>query len=178
MNYAKLTIIILFCCCSCEASAPDINPYPFSGSIPPPAGYFRTSGNDAFTAWLRAIPLKRDRTVYLFNGELKRNQQAQFAVLNISVSHQDLQQCADAVMRLRSEYLYSRKDYGNICFYTNQGVRLSFLEWTRGRRFRLAGDRLNPYRLPVQRHCEDRACFDEFLQIVFSYCGTLSLEKQ
>ncbi len=79
-------------------------------------------------------------------------------------------------MRLRSEYLYSQKDYGNICFYTNQGVRLSFLEWSNGRRFHLAGGRLTPYQ--AQRHCTDRACFDEYLQTVFSYCGTLSLEKQ
>ncbi|HEY8970980.1 MAG TPA: DUF4846 domain-containing protein, partial [Puia sp.] len=26
--------------------------------------------------------------------------------------------------------------------------------------------------------CEDRACFDEYLLTVFSYCGTLSLERQ
>ena len=178
MNRVKFTILIVFCCCSCSAGDPGINPYPLSGSIPPPAGYHRTSDNDPFTAWLRAIPLKRDRTVRLFDGSLKKNQQAQFAVLDVSVGNQDLQQCADAVMRLRSEYLHSRKDDGNICFYTNQGVRLSFLEWTRGRRFHLTGGRLTPYQLQVQRHCEDRACFDEYLQTVFAYCGTLSLEKQ
>lgn len=137
MNRVKFTILIVFCCCSCSAGDPGINPYPLSGSIPPPAGYHRTSDNDPFTAWLRAIPLKRDRTVRLFDGSLKKNQQAQFAVLDVSVGNQDLQQCADAVMRLRSDY-----------------------------------------QLQVQRHCEDRACFDEYLQTVFAYCGTLSLEKQ
>lgn len=35
--------------------------------------------------------------VKLFNGNLKRNQQAHFGILNIDVGKKDLQQCADAV---------------------------------------------------------------------------------
>ena len=38
---------------------------------------------------------KKDKTVYLFDGSQKINQQAQFAVLNISVGKKNLQQCAD-----------------------------------------------------------------------------------
>jgi len=178
MNPAKLTIIILFCCCSCSAGDPGVNPYPFVNAIPPPAGYHRMTASDPFAAWLRTIPLKKDRTVHLFNGALKRNQQAQFAVLDVSVGRQDLQQCADAVMRLRAEYLYARKDYASICFYTQQGVSLNFLEWAHGRRFRLTGGKLTPFSIPGPTPCEDRACFDGFLQMVFSYCGTLSLERQ
>jgi len=178
MNRANLAIIILFCCCTCSAGDPAVNPYPTTGAIPPPAGYHRTMDNDPFSAWLRTVPLKKDRTVHLFNGALKRNQEAQFAVLDVSVGHQDLQQCADAVMRLRAEFLYARKDYAAICFYTQQGLRLNFLEWAHGRRFRLAGDKLVTCSTSGPTHCEDRACFDNFLQMVFSYCGTLSLEKQ
>jgi hypothetical protein len=174
MNLAKLTIIIFSCCYSPAV----LNPYPIIGAIPPPGGYQRTTDNDPFTAWLRALPLKKDRAVHLFNGALKRNQEAQFAVLDISVGRQDLQQCADAIMRLRAEFLYARKDYNAICFFTQQGIALNFLEWTRGRRFRLTGDKLTAWSLPGHHQCEDRACFDEYLQMVFSYCGTLSLEKQ
>jgi hypothetical protein len=79
MNPAKLTIIILFCCCS-----PDINPYPVVNAIPPPTGYRRTTNNDPFSAWLCTIPLKKDRIVHLFNGSPKHSQEAQFAVLDIS----------------------------------------------------------------------------------------------
>jgi len=174
MNLAKLTIIIFSCCCTPVV----LNPYPIIGAIPPPGGYQRPADIDPFTAWLRALPLKKDRAVHLFNGALKRNQEAQFAVLDVSVGRQDLQQCADAVMRLRAEFLYARKEYRSICFYTQQGIALNFLEWTRGRRFRLTGDQLVAWSLPGHHQCEDRACFDEYLQMVFSYCGTLSLEKQ
>src|SRR5882757_2828397 len=173
MTPAKLTIIIFFCSCTS-----DLNPYPVVSAIPPPAGYRRPAENDPFSTWLRTIPLKKDRIVHLFNGVPKRNQEAQFAVLDVSVGHQDLQQCADAVMRLRAEFLYARKEYDAICFYTRQGISLNFLEWTRSRRFRLIGGRLEAYTVSGHKPCEDRACFDEYLQMVFSYCGTLSLEKQ
>jgi hypothetical protein len=181
----KGSIIIFFFGCS-DLYSPG-NPYPSIESIPPPAGYRRmAAGKGAFGEWLRQIPLKKDRTVYLFDGTPKRNQDAQFAVLNISVGHTDLQQCADAVMRLRAEFLYSQKDFADINFYTQQGTRLNFREWAGGRRFRLSGDRLVQYVVhsgaasdpAAGSSCEDRDCFSAYLETVFSYCGTLSLEKQ
>jgi hypothetical protein len=135
------------------------NPYPTIGAIPLPTGFHRISAPErSFCTWLRNVPLKKDRTVYLFDGTPKRNQDAQFAVLDISVGHTDLQQCADAVMRLRAEYLYASGDLQKIEFKTGQGVRLNFLEWC-------TGDRA-------------RRRFDRYLKRVFEYCGTWSLERQ
>jgi hypothetical protein len=157
-----------------------INPYPAIGSIPLPVGYHRLPADqDSFAAWLRKVGLKKDRTVYLYDGSPKLNQDAQFAVLDVSVGHTDLQQCADAVMRLRSEFLYARKDFINIDFYTEQGVRLNFLHWANGERFRLVNGRLVKYTLPgSDRYCDNRACFNAYLETVFSYCGTRTLERQ
>ncbi|MBK8089321.1 MAG: hypothetical protein IPK31_16040 [Chitinophagaceae bacterium] len=71
-----------------------------------PAGYDRVElSTGSFGNFLRNQPLKQDKTVYLYNGSPKYNQRAQYAVLNVSVGSRDLQQCADAVMRLRAEYL-------------------------------------------------------------------------
>ncbi|HET6255963.1 MAG TPA: DUF4846 domain-containing protein [Puia sp.] len=134
------------------------NPYPTIGAIPAPAGYHRvTEAQGSWGAWLRTIPLKRTLTVHLYNGMPKRNQDAQFAVLDVPVGNEDLQQCADAVMRLRAEYLYSRGDYGDITFYSEQGVRFNFAEWSADHR---------------------RPAFDRYLRKVFSYCSTRTLARQ
>jgi len=62
-------------------------------------------------------PFKKNKTVYLYDGSVKRNQAAQFAVLDISTGNKDLQQCADAVMRLRARFLFATQQYDHIIFY-------------------------------------------------------------
>jgi hypothetical protein len=108
----------------------------------------------SFTEWLRQVPLKSSSTVYLYNGQPKQNQSAQFAVLDISVGDKDLQQCADAVMRLRAEYLYSQGLFLQIVFTDNEGTSYHFKP---------------PY---------NRANFSTYLQRVFGMCGSASLAKQ
>src|SRR5262245_42568585 len=73
------------------------------GDIPLPENYDRLPlPASSFGQWMRKLPLKKDTKVYLYNGTLKGNQSAQYAVLDLSVGTKDLQQCADAVMRLRA----------------------------------------------------------------------------
>jgi hypothetical protein len=147
-------------CSICQSRS--ANPYATVGVIPLPAGCHRLpAGQNSFAVWLRATPLKKDRTVYLYDGTPKRYQGAQFAVLDISVGHTDLQQCADAVMRLRAEYLFANRDWDAICFYTEQGHRLNFSEWA--------------HRRPDSA---TRKSFDAYLIKVFTYCSTRTLEKQ
>jgi hypothetical protein len=114
--------------------------------IPVPAG--------SFGKWLQSVPLRKDDHVYLYNGLLKRNQTAQFAVLDISVGKKDLQQCADAVMRLRAEYLFSEKRFGEIRFSDNAG---KIYEW---------------------KGNNNSIKFANYLEQVFGFCGSASLEKQ
>lgn len=123
--------------------------------IPLPAGYKRAQIiQGSFAAWLKNIALKKDRTVYRFDGSRKPYQSAQFAVLDISVGKNDLQQCADAVMRLRAEYLFSRNRFSDIVFSDNNGTKYNFRE---------------PY---------NRINFDRYLNRVFGMCGSASLAKQ
>ena len=133
----------------------NINPYPSIAAIPLPPGYKRITVQDnSFAAWLQQVNLKKDKTVYLFNGDRKSNQSAQFAVLDISTGDKDLQQCADAVMRLRAEYLFAAKKYDSILFTDNEGKAYHFTE---------------PYN---SNHLHT------YLQTVFGMCGSASLSKQ
>lgn len=119
-----------------------------------PEGYTRVPGHPgSFTNWLRTVKCKKDKTVYLYDGRIKANQRAQFAVLDIGPVS-PLEQCADVVMRLRAEYLFATKQYDAILFTDfEQGQYI----WKGG---------------------NDRLGFDRYLQQVFGMCGTASLEKQ
>lgn len=123
--------------------------------IPLPPGFTRVSyPQNSFADWLRKINIKKDKNVYLYNGRLKNNQQAQFAVLDISIGDRDLQQCADAVMRLRAEYLYDQKKFDALKFTDYEGGIYTFQP---------------PY---------TRVHFDSYLQTVFGMCGSASLARQ
>jgi len=127
--------------------------------IPLPAGYVRENYADSsFAQWLRQAPLKKDNRVYLYNGELKRNQQAQFAVLDVPVGHKDLQQCADAIMRLRAEYYFSRKEYEKINF-TSGASTYNFNSF--------AG----------RQQCFSHDCLLQFMEKVFINCGTYTVDE-
>ena len=145
--------------------------------IPLPAGYKRQYlGTASFGAWLRKIPLKADRTVYLYNGEKKGNQDAQFAVLDVSVGSKDLQQCADAVIRLYAEYLYATRQFSKIAFHATDGTLMDYSSWTKGYRFILQQGRLKKQLTAAP--AEGQAVFQQYLESVFSYAGTLSLSKE
>jgi hypothetical protein len=77
----------------------------------PPEGAKRISlPENSFGAWLRTLPLlPADSPVLLFDGSKKARQDVHAAVIDLDVGTRDLQQCADAVMRLRAEYLRWRK---------------------------------------------------------------------
>jgi Domain of unknown function (4846) len=120
-----------------------------------PDGFIRViAGPGSFGAWLRNFSLKKDKTVYLYNGLQKENQSAQFAVLDIPVGNKDLQQCADAVMRLRAEYLFAGKRFTEIEFRDNNDKAYI---WQGGNK---------------------RPAFEQYLENVFGWCGSASLEKQ
>jgi len=131
------------------------NPFIKIEKIPLPAGFTREAADpETFAAYLRNIGLKPGTTVYLYNGQPKQNQTAQFAILNISTGSTDLQQCADAVMRLRAEYLFEQKQFQQIIFYDND-------------------KKTYPFSTPYTRDN-----FDKYLARVFGMCGSASLSKQ
>ncbi|WP_346239252.1 DUF4846 domain-containing protein [Niabella insulamsoli] len=140
--------------------------------IRPPAN-FTIEQKSSFAHFLGNIPLKKDNTVYLYDGRKKANQAAHYAVLDVSVGNKDLQQCADAIMRLRADWLFQRKQFDAIEFVTNSGVVLNFGKWLEGQRFRLEKNKLVAYRASSRPGLSK--AFDLYLEFVFSYCGTASL---
>ena len=85
--------------------------------IPLPTGYIRQpSDSGSFAYFLRHLPLARENIVYYYTGKKKQNQSSNYAVIDLDIGKRDLQQCADAVMRLWAEYLYHTGQYEKIYF--------------------------------------------------------------
>jgi hypothetical protein len=135
--------------------------YKTIGEIPAPEGFEKTSVSpDSYGYFIRNLALKTDNNfVFLYNGNLKYNQTVQFAVLTTDVGNKDLQQCADAVMRIRAEYLFQSKKYNEIHF--------NFLSDNKPRYFKdyQAGN----YSYPV---------FRKYMNYIFSYANTASLKNE
>jgi hypothetical protein len=145
--------------------------------IPLPDGYKRMSYTEgSFAAYLQNLTLKKDKTVYLYNGEKKENQAAQYAVLDISVSNRDLQQCADALMRIRAEYYFSNKMYKNIAFNAVSGKRMAYMDWANGSRNLLT---INTLSQSLKANADlSRPTFLKYMDFVFAYASTISLAKE
>ena len=133
--------------------------------------------SNSFGFYLRHFPLKAEHSkVYYYNGEEKYNQNVVAAVLDIDVGKKDLQQCADAVMRLRAEYLFSKGKYNDIHFNFTNGFRADYKKWAEGGRIKIDGNRTTWYAGAEKSYSKET--FKKYLEIVFSYAGTLSLSKE
>lgn len=146
--------------------------------IPPPKGYARAAvSKGSFAEWLRNFPLKEGKPlVKLYDGRLKGNQNAHYAVLDIDVGNADLQQCADAVMRLRAEYLYAAQRYEAIHFNYTNGFKAAYSQWRQGKRPQIKGN--NTTWVAKAQASNSYASFKQYLTNVFNYAGTYSLSKE
>ncbi|MGE8941363.1 DUF4846 domain-containing protein [Leptospira interrogans] len=145
-------------------------------SIPPPEGFQRIAASPgSFAAWLANLPMKPDGApVKLFTGSDKFRQDVHAAVVEIDVGKRDLQQCADAIMRLRAEWLWSAGRAGEIGFNYTGGGRVSWARWAKGERPSEDGKRWSTRGKPDRSY----ASFRRYLDQVFSYAGTYSLERE
>lgn len=146
--------------------------------IAPPAGFVRMPRTEnAFGSWLRGLPVKPGTPpVLLYDGTRKSNQHAHVAVLDVDVGPRDLQQCADAVMRLRAEYLFASGRAGDITFQLTSGDRADFARWRSGNR---------PFVTDSGVVWKRTGSFDgsyrslrSYLDFVFTYAGTFSLARE
>lgn len=142
-----------------------------------PTGYTRmTSEAGSFAEYLQTLPLKENgASVHHYNGVEKSNKVAA-AVLNIDVGAKDLQQCADAVMRLRAEYLFKTKQYAALHFNFTNGFKADYSKWRSGYRIRVKGNDVSWFK--TEKESVSYQSFREYMDMVFNYAGTASLSKE
>lgn len=146
--------------------------------IQPPAGFVRADATpSSFAHYTRSLPLKPDQSpVLLYDGSEKGDQSAHIAVLSLDVGDRDLQQCADAVMRITAEYLFANERYDEIGFHLTNGFYFPYSQWRSGKRLVVEGNTTTL----VQKAEEDSSyeTFRKYLNMVFAYAGTLSLAEE
>lgn len=146
--------------------------------ILPPKGFKRIAApENSFAAWLRSRKvLPHGQKVLLHDGSEKYRQDVHACILDIDVGRRDLQQCADAVMRLRAEYLFEQKQYDKIHFNFTNGFRCDYSKWRSGSRVKVSGNNVSWTNGGAKD--ESWNSFRKYLDMVYTYAGTLSLEKE
>ncbi len=126
-----------------------------------PAGFKRAElDSSSFGFYLRKLALhEHGRMVKLYNGQNKGNQTAHCAIIQQDLDAVDLQQCADAVMRLRAEFLFSQKKYDQI-------------------HFNFVSDNKPRYFLVHSQGEKSYSAFRKYMRYIFSYANTASLKKE
>ena len=123
-----------------------------------PAGYSRVEiAEKSFANYLRTLQLMPFKTkVLYFDGTVKHKPNVYISVVDMEIGTRDLQQCADAVMRLRSEYLYQQKEYDRIHFnFLSDGQPRYYIDYA-------AGD-------------QSYTKFRKYMDWIFAYANTSSL---
>ncbi len=145
-----------------------------------PSGFQRvTVDSGSFCEWLRFLPLHTEgKKVLLYNGQEKRRQDVHAAVINIDPGKVDLQQCADATMRLRAEYLFSAGRYSSIHFNYTSGDRCDYSEWCNGVQLKVNGNKVTKVSTGRKSDIRVHGTLRTFMNNVFTYAGTLSLSKE
>lgn len=144
----------------------------------PPAGFHREKAAPAsFAFYLRHLPLKPPGSkVLLYDGRVKSNNDVYEAVVDLPIGKRDLHQCADAVIRLRAEYLWKTKQFNKIHFNLTNGFRVDYDRWRKGGRVKVTGNKT--VWVQTAKASNTYATFWKYLEFVFSYAGTLSLSKE
>lgn len=143
-----------------------------------PSGYKRIiTTENSFGFYLRNLSLKpQNSLVNYYNGSQKPNRNVYDAVVDLPIGKKDLHQCADAVMRLRADYLYHSKQYDKIHFNFTNGFRVDYSKWAQGYRIKVVGNKTSWVKKEKPSYSYES--YWQYLEQVFQFAGTASLSKE
>lgn len=145
-----------------------------------PEGYQRTVAREnGFTSFVRSYPLKKEGSqVRLYNGKKKQNQDAHAAVFKLPIENEDLQQCADSIIRMYAEYFWKTEQYDRISFRFADGFQAEYVKWRDGFRIQPGGSNGTVWVGGGNAYDESYANFKKYIRMVFAYSSTISLKQE
>ncbi|WP_225035037.1 DUF4846 domain-containing protein [Winogradskyella sp. SM1960] len=143
-----------------------------------PEGYKRVVYPEgSFQEYLRHYKLKPygskvinyDDSEYFWQG-------GHIGVLEIPVPKNGLQQCADALIRVRSEYLWDNNRKDEIGFNFTSGHYCSWTKYAEGFRPKINGNKVTFHKTASANTSKEN--FYNYLNLIYMYSGTLSLYNE
>lgn len=129
---------------------------------------------DSFQSWLRGLPLRTDRTeVLAYDGRALVRPSA--AVILMDVGSRDLMQCADSLIRLHAEFLWGAGRAEEAGYKFTSGDLSRWSDWRDGERFVVSGRSVE--RKKGAARPDNHSSFRRWLDLVFTYAGTVSLAR-
>ncbi|WP_244140772.1 DUF4846 domain-containing protein [Kaistella flava (ex Peng et al. 2021)] len=145
--------------------------------IPPKGFYWINEEPGSFSQFLNNFPLHPPNfPVRDFTGVPIEQQQHHIALLKIDVGVKNLQQCADAWIRLYAEYLWINQRFDEIGFEFTSSQFFTWNDFKKGIRTK----ELNKKVSFIKTEKEDNSYenFQKYLEVIFRYAGTISLDRE
>lgn len=150
------------------------------GRYAPPAGFKRVDvAPRSFGAFLRSLPLAPAGTKVVDFAGRSLHEDGHHpniaAVVDIDVGTSDLQQCADAIIRMHAEWRYGLGER-DLAYRAVSGQRLAYRSWLEGERPVIDGKNIVMKRTAAAR-ADRHAAFRSWLDEVFRWAGTPSVAR-
>jgi len=143
-----------------------------------PEGFSRVPyDKNSFQEYLRNYALKEyGAPIINYDGSSYFAQHWHDAILEVPVPKNGLQQCADALMRIRSEYLWEQNRKNEIGFNFTSGDYCSWKYYAQGYRPKINGNKVSFLKTAVPDNSKRN--FYKYLNLIYMYAGTASLHSE
>lgn len=166
-------VLPLFICFSCEnAAAPCFQTVNSFQLIEHTAKKYDVNSWQYFLQHLPVV----DKPIVDYRGRQIAYQQKHIGIIPYDVGSSDLQQCADALIRLRAEYLFQQNRFNEIGFHFVSGNYYTWSDYCKGMRPVAKGSGVKFVNLAPSEKTHES--LRRYLDIVYSYASTTSLSKE
>jgi hypothetical protein len=166
----RIPVFALLLLLACGNASPEKTPRAIVAS------YSSTNTDpQSWTGFLQHLPVV-NKPILDYQGRVIGSQEKHVGIIPYDVGKADLQQCADALMRLRAEYLFAQQKFDEIGFHFVGGQFYTWRDYCKGLRPVPSGNDIRWTHGSVQS--KDHASLRAYLDIVYMYASTISLARE